>query len=169
MIGACFAEEILSAVPFAYSPYVVDELKPSYEYRTSVQTPTYNNYAHVRSGGEIERKIYNFPVAPAIAAEPILPAAKIYTPLPVAKAVPVATNFEVKPIAQVRSDAFVTKLAPIATPIAAPIATPIAAPVIKSEPIVQPFYPFYRFAPSFLPSPVVGKLMILPKSFHTSK
>lgn len=64
----------------------MDEPKPSYEYSTSVQTPTYNNYAHVRSGGNLERKIYNFaaPIAAAaapIAAEPILAEAKFIQPV----------------------------------------------------------------------------------------
>lgn len=91
MIGVAYAgEAILAQAPLAYSSLIVDEPKPSYEYSTSVQTPTYNNYAHVRSGGNLERRIYNFatpfgtPIATPIvaaAAEPILAEAKIFQPV----------------------------------------------------------------------------------------
>lgn len=90
MIGVAYASEAyLAAAPLAYSSLIVDEPKPSYEYSTSVQTPTYNNYAHVRSGGSLERKFYNYaspfaaPIgAPVIAAaEPIIAEAKFVQPV----------------------------------------------------------------------------------------
>lgn len=90
MIGVAYASEaILAPASLAYSSLIVDEPKPSYEYSTSVQTPTYKNYAHVRSGGNLERRIYNFanpfatPIATPIvaAAEPILAETKIFHPV----------------------------------------------------------------------------------------
>lgn len=87
MIGVTYAgEAFLAPAPLAYSSFIVDEPKPSYEYSTSVQTPTYNNYAHVRSGGNLERRFYNFAppfAAPIVAAgaEPILAEAKILQPV----------------------------------------------------------------------------------------
>lgn len=78
MIGVACAQTILAPAPLGYSSYVFDEPKPAYEYSTSVQTPTYNNYAHVRSGGIFERKVYNFasPLGtPIIAAAPVVGAA----------------------------------------------------------------------------------------------
>lgn len=91
MIGVTYAgEAILAPAPIGYSSVIVDEPKPSYEYSTSVNTPTYNNYAHVRSGGNLERRIYNFatpyatqfatPIV-AAAAEPILAETKILQPV----------------------------------------------------------------------------------------
>lgn len=85
MIGVACAQTILAPAPYAYSSYVYDEPKPSYEYSTSVQTPTYNNYAHVRSGGLFERKIFAAPLATgpvlAAAAEPIIAEAKYVEPV----------------------------------------------------------------------------------------
>lgn len=159
LFGACFAEEFLAPLPLGYSSLIVDQPKPSYEYSTSVNTPTYNNFAHVRSGGSIERKIYNFPAAQLIAAEPILPASKFISPLPVVKTAsnyvatnyeikPFTTNFEVKPVTQFRSEGLVTtKLAPLPAP--------VVQPVLKTEPF-QPVYPafpsYFRFAPSIIGS-----------------
>lgn len=72
MIGVAYAGEAILA-PAAYSSFIVDQPKPGYEYSTQVQTPTYNNYAYVRSGGNLERKIYNFPaVSPVVATAPVL-------------------------------------------------------------------------------------------------
>lgn len=85
MIGVACAQTILAPAPYAYSSYVYDEPKPSYEYSTSVQTPNYNNYAHVRSGGLFERKIFAAPLATgpvlAAAAEPIIAEAKYVDPV----------------------------------------------------------------------------------------
>lgn len=85
LIGVAYAgDALLASAPLAYSSLIVDEPKPSYEYSTSVQTPTYNNYAHVRSGGNLERRIYNLaaPIAsPIIAAEPIIAEAKFVQPV----------------------------------------------------------------------------------------
>lgn len=86
MVGVAYAgEAFLATAPLAYSSFVVDEPKPSYEYSTQVQTPTYNNYAHVRSGGFFERKFYNFasPFATPVvaAAEPIVAEAKFVQPV----------------------------------------------------------------------------------------
>lgn len=91
MIGVAFAGDAFLApatpllAPAAYSSLIVDQPKPSYEYSTQVQTPTYNNYAYVRSGGNFERKIYNFAAAPVVAAttpvEPIIAEAKFVQPV----------------------------------------------------------------------------------------
>lgn len=85
MFGVAYAgEAILAQAPLAYSSLIVDEPKPSYEYSTSVQTPTYNNYAHVRSGGNLERRYYNFATpfaSPVLAAEPIVAEAKFVQPV----------------------------------------------------------------------------------------
>lgn len=95
MIGVAYAGEAFLApaapailAPAAYSSLIVDQPKPSYEYSTQVQTPTYNNYAYVRSGGNIERKVYNFAAAPVVAAaavaapaEPIIAEAKFVQPV----------------------------------------------------------------------------------------
>lgn len=73
MIGVAYAGDAILApvapllAPAAYSSVIVDQPKPGYEYSTQVQTPTYNNYAYVRSGGNLERKIYNFAAAPVVA------------------------------------------------------------------------------------------------------
>lgn len=75
MIGVACAQTILAPAPYAYSSYVYDEPKPSYEYSTSVQTPTYNNYAHVRSGGLFERKIFAAPLGTPVVAAPVVAAA----------------------------------------------------------------------------------------------
>lgn len=90
MIGVAYAGDAILApaapllAPAAFSSVIVDQPKPSYEYSTQVQTPTYNNYAYVRSGGNLERKIYNFAAAPVVAAaavEPIIAEAKIVQPV----------------------------------------------------------------------------------------
>lgn len=85
MIGVACAQTILAPAPITYSSYVYDEPKPSYEYSTSVQTPTYNNYAHVRSGNLFERRILAAPLAAtplvAAAAEPIIAEAKYVEPV----------------------------------------------------------------------------------------
>lgn len=62
MIGAAFGSQIIA--PLAYSSFAYGSPKPAYEYSSSVQTPTYNNYAYVRSGAEFERK-YVSVAAPA--------------------------------------------------------------------------------------------------------
>lgn len=98
MVGVAFAGEAIYApaapllAPAAYSSLIVDQPKPSYEYSTQVQTPTYNNYAYVRSGGNFERKVYNFAAAPVVTAaapiaavaapaEPIIAEAKFVQPV----------------------------------------------------------------------------------------
>lgn len=95
MIGVAYAGDAFLApvtpllAPAAYSSLIVDQPKPGYEYSTQVQTPTYNNYAYVRSGGNLERKIYNFAAAPvlatapvvATAAEPIIAESKLVQPV----------------------------------------------------------------------------------------
>lgn len=78
MFGACFAENLLTTAPLGYSSVVVDNPKPRYEYSSSVQTPTYNNFAHVRSGNEFERNVYNIP-APIVAAPQLIRSAPFYT------------------------------------------------------------------------------------------
>lgn len=148
MIGVSFASEAFFApAPLAYSSFYVDEPKPSYEYSTSVQTPTYNNYAHVRSGPEFERKFYNFatPFAPATpiaapiyAAEPVVAEAKILPAAPILKAAPVLKSTplsaEFKPVAAFPAipAASATKLLPVAFE---------AKPAFE-----QRFLPFYKFA-----------------------
>lgn len=85
LIGVAYAGEAILApatpllAPAAFSSVIVDQPKPSYEYSTQVQTPTYNNYAYVRSGGNLERKIYNFAAAP-IAAAPVVATAAAVAP-----------------------------------------------------------------------------------------
>lgn len=119
LIGVASAGEAILS-PLGYSSLIVDEPKPSYEYSTSVNTPTYNNYAHVRSGGNLERKFYNFvgPIAsPAIAAEPIVAEAKFIQPAiaqPILKAAAINEYRTGFPIAAPEFTIPTTKLLPIA-------------------------------------------------------
>lgn len=58
------------------SSVVVDEVKPRYEYSSSVQTPQYNNFNYVRSGGDIERTVISAPLVAAVKPEPTIIAAR---------------------------------------------------------------------------------------------
>lgn len=166
MVGVAYAgDAFLAAAPFAaaplaYSSVYVDEPKPSYEYSTSVQTPTYNNYAHVRSGGSFERKIYNYatpiatPVVAAAAAEPIIEA-KFLQPV---RYFQTFTQFSIffqsqllllilQAIAQP-----VLKSAPLSAEYTTYAAPAIALPTTKLLPIAYEAKPVYRFA---APAPAV--------------
>lgn len=161
MIGVAYAgEAILAPAPLAYSSLIVDEPKPGYEYSTSVNTPTYNNYAHVRSGGELERKIYNFaaPLAtPVIAAQPLIAEAKFVQP--VSKDSNKFLNHETGRKVETNESPINVKLfdtQAIAQPIlkaqsfeyrtAIPIASPTFIRSTKLLPIAYEAKPFYRFA-----------------------
>lgn len=140
LIGVTFASEaaILAPAPLAYSSVFVDEPKPSYEYSTSVQTPNYNNYAHVRSGPEFERKIYNFatPIAsPIFPAEPIIAEGKIL-PAPFLRAAPI---LKAAPLSAELRPAFP---AFAASPISTTKLLPFA---FAAKPFEQRIVPFYRF------------------------
>lgn len=139
------------SAPLAYSSVFVDEPKPSYEYSTSVQTPSYNNYAHVRSGGELERKIYNFaaPIAaPLLSAEPIIAEAKFLRPVSIfwfviRRFVSFITNLALQALAQP-----IFKATPLSSEFRTIAATPAAyaIPSTKLLPIAYEAKPFYRFA-----------------------
>lgn len=142
MIGVTYASDaaILAPAPLAYSSFFVDEPKPTYEYSTSVQTPNYNNYAHVRSGAEFERKVYNF--APFVAAEPIVAEAK-FLPAPFLKAAPILKSAPLSAELRPAFPAFAanqissTKFLPF---------------TYEAKPIEQRFLPFYKYAaaPAFV-------------------
>lgn len=146
LIGVTIAGEafIAAPAPIAYSSFYTDELKPGYEYSTSVNTANYNNYAHVRSGGEIERKFYNFPqfaAAPIFAepADPIYTEAKLFQP-----AVAAAPIF--KPNVAIAARADIIAAAPAPAIAAAAPAVPAAAPATKLVPLAfEAKFPFYRF------------------------
>lgn len=71
MVGAAFSE-LIATSPLGLSPVIVDSTKPSYEYGSSVQTPSYNNYAYVRSGEPLVRA----PIVAAVEPKPTLIAAR---------------------------------------------------------------------------------------------
>lgn len=60
MVGAAYSE-LIATSPFAYRSIVVDS-KPRYEYSSSVNTPTYNNFNYVRSAEDIERTVVHEPL-----------------------------------------------------------------------------------------------------------
>lgn len=137
LIGVTLAgEAFIAPAPIAYSSFYTDELKPGYEYSTSVNTPNYNNYAHVRSGGEIERKFYNFP---QFAAAPIFtePAEPIYTEAKFIQPAFTAPVLKSNVAIAARSDIIAAAPAP---------AIAAAAPAVPAATLK---FPFYRFiAPS---------------------
>lgn len=166
---ACAGEAFLASAPLAYSSLIVDEPKPSYEYSTSVQTPSYNNYAHVRSGGNFERKIYNFgtpfAAAPVLAAEPIVAEAKFFQPVRIfwnisrriiTRFVSVSRNFAFQAIAQP-----LLKAAPLSTELRTVATAPaIAFPTTKLLPIAYESKPFYRFA-----APAAAQILSVDNKF----
>lgn len=166
MIGTAFASEAYFAqAPLGYSSYIVDEPKPSYEYSTSVQTPSYNNYAHVRSGPEFERKIYNFATpfgAPILAAQPIVAEAKILPATPILKAEPL-----LKPQQIFSSESFF-KAEPILK--AEPLlrAEPFfkAEPILKASPVLKASPLSAELKPAFAAIPDFGSTKLLPVAFE---
>lgn len=167
LVGVTIAADafIAPAAPIAYSSFYTDELKPSYEYSTSVNTPNYNNYAHVRSGGELERKFYNFPqyAAPFFAApaDPIYTEAKFIAPAAAAIAPVFKPNLAISaradffaPAPAIAAAAPAPEIAAVAAAPAIAAAAPAApAPAAKLVPLAfeaKPFeprlFPFYRFA-----------------------
>lgn len=60
MVGAACSELIVSS-PLGYRSIVVDS-KPRYEYSSSVNTPTYNNFNYVRSAEDVERTVVHEPI-----------------------------------------------------------------------------------------------------------
>lgn len=145
LIGVTFASEaaILAPAPLAFSSFFVDEPKPSYEYTTSVQTQNYNNYAHVRSGPEFERKNYNFatpiaaPILPAEFAEAKVLSAPFLRAAPILKAAPLSAELRPAFPAFAASPISTTKLLPFA---------------YAAKPFEQRFVPFYRYAPALAPA-----------------
>lgn len=80
LIGTAFGSTLIAEAPLAYSSLVYDSPKSSYEYGSSVQTPTYNNYAFVRSG-DYERRFINVPATQQYAIaeqQPAVIAARFY-------------------------------------------------------------------------------------------
>lgn len=161
MIGVTIAgEAFIAPAPIAYSSFYTDELKPGYEYSTSVNAPNYNNYAHVRSGGEIERKFYNFPqyaAAPFFAqpAEPFYTEAKFIAPAaPVLKpnvAFAARADF-VAPAPAIAAAAPAPAIAAAAPAVPAPApATKLVPFAFEAKPFEPRLFPFYRFAaPAFV-------------------
>lgn len=75
MVGAAFSE-LIAAPPLGLSSVVVESTKPRYEYSSSVQTPSYNNFAYVRSGDNIARTVVAAPVVAGVEPKPTLIAAR---------------------------------------------------------------------------------------------
>lgn len=159
------SDAIIAPAPIAYSSFYTDELKPGYEYSTAVNTPTYNNYAHVRSGGEVERKFYNFPqyAAPFFAesAEPFFAETRFLQPAPVLKSnLAIAARADVVAAAPV-AVAPVPAIAAAAPAVPAP-ATKLVPFAFEPKPFEPRLFPFYRFlAPA--PAVVAGKFLYAKK------
>lgn len=179
MIGVSIAGEaaVFADAPIGYSSFYTDELKPSYEYSTSVQTPSYNNFAHVRSGGEIERKYYNtFPqyaaayAAPVIAAQPIVAETRFLQPeAPVLKTNIAVARADV-PILQPAAPVLKSNIAIARADVPfLQTATPVAAPSTRLVPLAfeqRPFPSFYRLA--YQPKLVAGNSFNLQFCFPLS-